>query len=120
KKRAKWVGKLCTFPTRKESLIWPPPPMLPLTPPMLALTPETIEAGYISPLIDLWTEQNSLGLNPYPHPRGALLRSLMMSLKKERADRAREAFEDRAIGKLNDGYSIEEYRRLCSVMLTMK
>jgi hypothetical protein len=120
KKGARSVGKLRVFHTGKESLVWSPPPMLPLIPPMLALTPETIEAGYISPLIDLWTEQSSLGLNPYPHSRGTLLRSLMMSLKKEKAERAREAFEDRAIGKLNDGYTIEEYHRLCSVMLTMK
>ena len=115
-KKGRNIGKLGVFHAGKESLIGSPPPPLP----MLPLTPETIEAGYISPLIDLWTEQSSLGLNPYSHPCGALLRSLMISLKKEKANRAREAFEDRAIGKLNDGYTIEEYGWLCSVMLTMK
>ena len=73
---------------------------------MLPLTPETVEASYVSPLMDLWTEQRSLGLNPYPHPRGALLRSLLNTLKREKAERARRAFEDRAIGRLNDGYTI--------------
>jgi hypothetical protein len=94
------------------SLLSPSSPL-----PMLPLTPETIEAGYISPLIDLWTEQTSLGKNSYPHPRGALLRGLVQNLKREKADQTREAFEDRAIGKLNDGYTAEEYRQLCSEML---
>ena len=84
---------------------------------MSPLTPEMIEAGYISALMDLWLEQQSVGLNPYPHPRGALLRGFLYSLKKQKAKRARETFEDRAIGKLNDGYSPEEYYQLCSRML---
>src|SRR5207247_5833737 len=58
--------------------------------------------------------------NPYPHPRGMLLRSLLNTLRREKTERGRRAFEDRAIGRLNDGYSIHEYRRLCSVMFTMK
>src|SRR5256885_12756409 len=37
------VSKLCVFYAGKESLIWPPPPTLPLMPPMLPLTPEMIE-----------------------------------------------------------------------------
>ena len=32
---------------------------------MSPLTPETIEAGYISALMDLWLEQQSVGLNIY-------------------------------------------------------
>jgi centromere DNA-binding complex CBF3 subunit-like protein len=116
-KRRNRAGKLSVFSAGKESLLESLPPPLP---PMLPLTPETIEAGYISPLIDLWTEQNGLGLNPYPHPRGALLRGLALTLRKEKADQAREAFEDRAIGKLNDGYTVEEYHRLCSGMLMKK
>jgi hypothetical protein len=120
KKGAQRMGKLRVFPAGKETLVFPPPSTSSLTPLMLPLTPESIDGGYISPLVDLWAEQSSLGLNPYPHPRGALLRGLMKSLKKEKAKRARETFEDRALGKLNDGYTVEEYRRLCSVTLTMK
>ena len=93
------AGKLRVFHAGKESPL-----------PMLPLTLETIDAGYISPLVDLWTEQSSLRLTTYPHPRGALLCSLMISLKKEKTERAREAFEDRAIGKLNDGYTIERQK----------
>ncbi|KAJ5904866.1 short-chain dehydrogenase [Penicillium subrubescens] len=123
KNGAQRMGRLRVFPAGKETLVFSPPPSsasLSLTPPMVPLTPESIDRGYISSLIDLWTEQSSLGLNPYPHPRGALLRGLMKSLKREKAKRARETFEDRAICKLNDGYTVEEYHRLCSVTLTMK
>ena len=80
---------------------------------MSPLTPETIEARYLSTLIGLWLEQQSEGLNPYPHLCGTLIRGLLYSMKKEKAKRAREMFEDRAIGKLNDGYSPEEYHQLC-------
>src|SRR4051794_36545316 len=95
------------LPLREESLIWgSPTPSLPL---ILPLMLESIEAGYILPLIDLWTEQSSLGLTSYLHLHGALLHSLMMSLKKEKADWAHKAFEDRTISKLNDSYTIQEY-----------
>ena len=87
-------------------------------PEMSPLTAETIEAGYVSALMDLWLEQQSVGLNPYPHSRGAPLRGFLYSLKKEKAKHAREMFEDRAIGKLNDGYSPEEYHQLCSRSLS--
>lgn len=110
RKGAKRMDRMRVFPFGQETLVFPPPSTFPLAPPMLPLTPESIDGGYISPLVDLWTEQSSLGLNPYPHPRGALLRGLMKSLKKEKVKRARETFEDRALGKLNDGYTVEENR----------
>jgi hypothetical protein len=103
----KTVGKMSIFPEGEVRLVFGPPAALPLTAPMLPLTPESIDAGYISPLIDLWNEQSGRGVNPYPHPRGALLRGLLKTLKKERAEQEREAFEDRALGKLNDGYALE-------------
>jgi hypothetical protein len=61
---------------------------------MQPLTPETIEAGYVSPLIDLWTEQRSLGFNPYQHP---LLKAIMKSLKQKKVQQAREGLADRAV-----------------------
>jgi hypothetical protein len=69
------------------------------------LTPETIEAGYVSPLIDLW----SLDRAEHPHPR-----------EQDKVKQAREEFADRAVGKLNDGYTAEEYGRLCSLMFDQK
>jgi hypothetical protein len=86
---------------------------------MQPLTPETFEAGYVSPLIDLWAEQRSVGFNPYQHPRGALLKAVMKSLKQKKVQQAREGLADRAVGRLNDGYTAQKYHRLCSVMLTM-
>jgi hypothetical protein len=103
-----------------SSVTFLPPSTTPAAPEMLPLTPETIEAGYVSPLVDLWTEQSSLGSNPYPHPRGALLRGQMKSLKLDKIKQAREGFADRAVGKLNDGYSAAEYSRLCSLMFDQK
>ena len=84
---------------------------------MQPLTPETIEAGYTSPLIVLWDEQRSLGSNPHPKPRGGLIKGLMKSLKKEKVQKEREGFADRGVGKLNDGYNLEKYHGLCSLML---
>jgi hypothetical protein len=103
-----------------SSVTFLPPSTTPEAPEMLPLTPETIEAGYVSPLVDLWTEQSSLGSNPYPHPRGALLRGQMKSLKQDKVKQAREGFADRAVGKLNDGYTAAEYGRLCSLMFDQK
>src|SRR5437016_2886086 len=50
-------------------------------PEMSPLTPEIIEASYISMLIDFWLEQQSVRLNPYPHPCGTLFRGLLMWIK---------------------------------------
>ena len=44
----------------------------------------------------------------------------MKSLKQDKIKQAREGFADRAVGKLNDGYSAAEYGRLCSLMFDQK
>jgi Centromere DNA-binding protein complex CBF3 subunit, domain 2/Transcriptional activator of glycolytic enzymes len=120
KRPAKKMEKLSTFDGGRECLVFSPPATLPSTPVKQPLTPETVESSYVSPLIDLWTEQGSLRSNPYPHPRGALLSGLMKSLKKQKVQQARESFEDEAMGTLDDGYNAEEYSRLCSVTLATK
>src|SRR5437773_11767469 len=78
----------------------------------MPLTPGTIEAGYVSALVDLWTEQRVANMNPFPTPRGTLIKALLHANKVDSARLARENFEDRAIGQLNDGYTVTEYRQL--------
>jgi len=64
----------------------------------MPLTPGTIEAGYVSALVDLWTEQKVANMNPFPTPRGTLVKALLHANRVNRARLAHENFEDRAIG----------------------
>ena len=93
-----------------SSVFSPSPTLVPAAPQMVPLKPETIEAAYVSPLIDLWTEQSSLGSNPYPHPRGALLRGQMKSLKQGKVRRlqAREVEEPKNVRIRNVLPDLEE------------
>jgi hypothetical protein len=84
KQAKKKEEKLSTFDSRRECLVFSSLATLPSTPVKQPLMPETVESSYVSPLIDLWTEQSNLRSNPYPHPRGAFLSGLMKSLKKQK------------------------------------
>jgi hypothetical protein len=103
-KKTKGTKKLSVSTGNGRPFVSLPPSTLPSAPAPSTqpLTPETIETGYVSPLIDLWTEQSSLGSNPYPHPRRALLRGQLKSLKQDNVKQGREGFADRAVGKLGD------------------
>jgi len=97
-----------------------PPSTLPsAAPSRKPLTPETIETGYVSPLTDLWTEQQprveSLSTSAWGTASGAI-----EILESGFRITLREGFADRAVGKLGDGYTEEEYRRLCSGMFEME
>ena len=60
----------------------------------MPLMPGTIEASYVSALVDLWTEQKVANMNPFPTPCGTLVKALLHANKVDRACFTHENFED--------------------------
>jgi hypothetical protein len=87
------------------------------TPAGLPLGPDSIESGYVSALVSLWSDQKLEGSNHYPHPRGQLLRAFLEDLKIARSSLRRAECEDRAISGLKDGYNLVQARAMSIALL---
>lgn len=59
---------------------------------------------YVAAIVDLWSEQKTLGLNGHPNPRGKAVQALIHNHARQEHIRKREQFQDRAAGTLLDGY----------------
>jgi hypothetical protein len=81
------------------------------------LSAESIKTSYIAAVVDIWDAQRRLGSNRYDHPRGKLVKGILKDLMVARVEERREAFEDRALKSLNDGYSCAELHKACVWML---
>jgi hypothetical protein len=70
--------------------------------------------AYITALTDLWREQKALGMNSHPSPRVDSAREYLRSLQRRDAQRDREQYADKGRDTLLDGYTEDEFERLCS------
>ncbi|KAF1328728.1 Short-chain dehydrogenase, partial [Globisporangium splendens] len=84
-----------------------------------ALGFESIDA-YVKAIVDLYQQQKSLGMNKESHPRGVALRALVDLLKRSEVTRKREAYADRGLGTVLDGYNVEDMKALSSFWLSQQ
>ncbi|KAF1327260.1 hypothetical protein FI667_g7764, partial [Globisporangium splendens] len=84
-----------------------------------ALGFESIDA-YVKAIVDLYQQQKSLGMNEESHPRGMALRALVDLLKRSEVTRKREAYADRGVGTVLDGYNVEDMKALSSFWLSQQ
>ena len=84
------------------------------------LSADSIATSYIAAVVDIWDAQRRTGVNKCDHPRGKLVKGIIHDLKAARDQERREAFEDRALKSLNDGYSRSELHKACVWMLGQK
>jgi hypothetical protein len=69
--------------------------------------------AYISAVTDLYREQKALGMNSHPTPREDNVREYIKSLQRRDAQREKEQFADKGRDTLLDGYSEDEFERVC-------
>ena len=55
-------------------------------------------AGYVSAIVDLWTEQVKAGVNTAQHPRLGAVTAIVDTESRKRAKREKEQFVDRGLG----------------------
>jgi hypothetical protein len=60
--------------------------------------------GYVSAIMNLWSQQVSMGLHASPCPRGDSIKNLLDSLEREQYQRSRAEFADRRKDTTKDGY----------------
>lgn len=68
--------------------------------------------SYVFAVMDLYKEQVSLGNNTHPHPRGAMLRTVLDCRKKGESKRKKEEYIDRGAGTLMEEYTDEITEKL--------
>jgi hypothetical protein len=73
--------------------------------------------GYVSAVAELYKIQCSLQKSTYPSFRGAAFTSMMDTLRGQQDNNSREAFIDRGLGGVVEGYSDEEYLQLNHCLL---
>lgn len=83
----------------------------------VGLKANSIDSGWISPILDLYKHQISLKLHNNTHPRGSAVAGLLEQRKKLHDQLRREAFEDRAVGTVLDGYTPSQFQEACELSL---
>ena len=66
--------------------------------------------GYISAVLDIYNRQIALKLHNNPNPRGLGVKGHLKELQASTHERIRAHHEDRAIGTILDGYSLDTLR----------
>jgi hypothetical protein len=69
--------------------------------------------AYISAVTDLYREQKAMGMNSHPTPREDSVREYLKSLQRRDAQQAKEQFADKGRDTLLDGYTEEEFEKVC-------
>jgi hypothetical protein len=69
---------------------------------------------YVTAVTDLYREQKALEMNSHPSPREDTAREYLRSLQRRDAQRDREQYADKGTDTLLDGYSEDEFERVCS------
>jgi hypothetical protein len=70
--------------------------------------------GYVKPLVDLYSTQQSLNPISKPHPPGKALKELLRTYKRKRAMNKRVEYQDRGEGTVQDAYTMEELGRVAA------
>ena len=73
---------------------------------------------YLAGVAEIQKVQVSNGLNKHPYFRGAGIEGLLKDRKSSRSQRARELFEDKGIGGLDDGYNAKSFIRMQQLLLS--
>jgi hypothetical protein len=69
--------------------------------------------AYISAVTDLYQERKALGMNSHLTPREDNVREYIKSLQQRDAQQEKEQFADKGRDTLLDGYSEDEFERVC-------
>jgi hypothetical protein len=72
---------------------------------------------YLAGVAELQKVQVSNGLNKHPYFRGAAVEGLLKDRKSSRSRCARELFEDKGIGGLDDGYDAKSFMKMQCLLL---
>ena len=74
--------------------------------------------GYVTALTDLYRTQKAMGINIHPSPREDSVREYLKALQRRDAQREKEQFADKGRDTLLDGYTEEEFERVCCELWT--
>src|SRR5208282_174721 len=69
--------------------------------------------SYVTAVTDLYREQKAMGMNSHPTPREDNVREYLKSLQRRDAQREKEQFADKGRDTLLDGYTEDEFERVC-------
>ena len=69
--------------------------------------------AYITAVTDLYREQKAMGMNSHPTPREDNVREYLKSLQRRDTQREKEQFADKGRDTLLDGYTEDEFERVC-------
>jgi hypothetical protein len=69
--------------------------------------------AYVTAVTDLYQEQKAMGMNSHPTPQEDNVREYLRSLQQRDAKREREQFADKGRDTLLDGYTEEEFEKVC-------
>ena len=86
----------------------------------VGLKANSIDSGWVSPILDLYKHQISLKSHNNTHPRGSAVAGLLEQRKKLHDQLRREAFEDRAVGTVLDGYTPSQFQEACELSLAQR
>jgi len=73
---------------------------------------------YLASVAEIQKVQASNGLNKHPYFRGAGVKGLLKDCKSSRSRRARELFEDKGIGGLDNGYNAKSFKKMQQLLLS--
>ena len=69
--------------------------------------------GYVTAITRLYSTQKGLGVNCHPSPREDSIRQYLKTLQRRDAQRDKEQYADKGRDTLLDGYTEEEFERMC-------
>jgi hypothetical protein len=69
--------------------------------------------SYVTAATDLYRAQKARGMNSYPTPREDNVREYVKSLQRRDAQKSKEQYADKGRDTLLDGYTEEEFERVC-------
>src|SRR5208282_4141691 len=69
--------------------------------------------SYVTAVTDLYREQKAMGMNSHLTPREDNVREYLKSLQRRDAQREKEQFADKGRDTLLDGYTEDEFERVC-------
>ncbi|KAL2137536.1 hypothetical protein VTI28DRAFT_9169 [Corynascus sepedonium] len=70
--------------------------------------------SYITAITDLYRTQKARGMNTHPSPREDNAREYLKTLQRRDAQREKDNYADKGRDTLLDGYTEEEFERVCS------
>jgi len=70
--------------------------------------------SYITAITDLYRTQKARGMNVHPSPREDNVREYLKTLQRRDAQKDKDNYADKGRDTLLDGYTEEEFERLCS------